>query len=166
MTPDTQTISGIKTVIHVQPGQELYVTLDIPETEEFSQGSVSYCVKLTYEDLLHTVRKPKLSMKASRKSKSPETNLSRHICLLARAIETGKWATGSIMMRNVALEKLLVTLMSSLRVDDAHKLTAKARAKLTKISKDWTCMNMLTDSQMDYFMKVVEACAKQPEGST
>lgn len=166
MTPDTQTVSSNRTMIHVQPGQELYVTLDIPETGDSSQGSVSYCVKLTYEDLLHTVRKPKLNLKTSRKSKSFEANLSRHICLLARAIETGKWATGSIMMRNVALEKLLVTLMSSLKADNAHKLSPKARAKLTKISKDWTCMNMLTDSQVDYFMKVVEVCSEQSGGST
>lgn len=153
MTPDTQNPSNTR-MFHVQPGEEVYVTLEIPEKVKGKQLNISYCVKLTYEDLLNTVRKPKTKLNASRKSKSREANLSRHVCLLARAIETGKWSTGASMMRPVALSKLLDILMTNLDIADAYKLTPKAKAKITKISKDWTCMSILQANQVDYFMQL------------
>jgi len=120
--PDIE-ISETKFILTFLPGQSIRVV--VGEVED----------KLTYVEFSHKEFLDRFFNKksvVSRRSKSPESKLSRMVGLSTRAIKTGKWSTGAPIDSLAVFEKLNGALRVLSR-EGLNKLTPKAKLAISEL---------------------------------
>lgn len=120
--PDIE-IAETKFILTFLPGQSIRVVVG-------EVGNMLTYVEFSHKEFLDRFLHEKSGV--CRRSKSPESKLSRMVGLSARAIKTGKWSTGAPIDRIAVFEKL----NNSLRVlsnEGLNKLTPKAKLAISNL---------------------------------